>query len=86
MIAWLRQQGVGLDKDGYINALVDWLVISLNNGYRSVEWCQEETPNIIGFYQHETRGRFDNLTYACCPLDLNFVGHNTNLLSAAADS
>lgn len=86
MIAWLRQQGVGLDKDGFINALVDWLIIGLNTGYRSIEWCQDDNPNVKGFYQYETPGQFDNLTYACCPGDFNFVGHKANLLSAADDS
>lgn len=81
MIAWLRRHGINKDKDCYVNALVDWVVLGLHTGYRDVEWCQQVDPTKHGYYEYETITKWKNQIYACCPGDLNFMGSTTGQLS-----
>jgi hypothetical protein len=69
MIRWLKQKAESTHEDSLENATIDWLIVGLHTGYRSVEWCQEKDPSIDGFFCAENP---DRSTYAVCEDDITF--------------
>ena len=69
MIRWLADQAKATHVDSLENAIVDWLIVGLHTGYRSIEWCQEKNPEKHGFYRADDP---DKSIYAVCANDITF--------------
>jgi hypothetical protein len=76
MIRWLKQKAEPTNNDSPEKAMVDWLIVGIHTGYRSVEWSQEKDPTKDGFYHTDNP---DQSIYAICEEDITFTdaqGHH----------
>ena len=73
MIVWLSDSAKGKDPDCFTNALVDFLIMGTQTGWRGVEWAQPKDPRKHGFYEYDKpTSPFTNRVYALCIEDLKF--------------
>ena len=67
---------VGKDPHYLVNALVDFLIMGTQTGWRGVKWAQPVDPGKNGFFLYDKKSiRFKNMIYACCIED--FVNGTT---------
>ena len=68
---------VGKDPHCLVNALIDFLVMGTQTGWRGVEWAQPVDPVKNGFFLYDKKSsRFENMIYACCIEDFVFKRAN----------
>ena len=73
MIIYLMESMVGKDPRCFRNALVDFLIMGTQTGWRDVEWAQLLDPEKHSFYLYDKKSsQFTNLIYACCIEDFIF--------------
>ena len=77
MITYLMDSMVGKDPHCLVNALIDFLIMGTQTGWRGVEWAQPVDPTINGFFLYDKKSsRFENMIYACCIEDFVFKRAN----------
>jgi hypothetical protein len=69
MIRWLIVHANGTHADSLEHAIVDWFIVGIHMGYRSIKWCQEKNPEKHGFYRADDP---DRSIYAVCGQDITF--------------
>ena len=86
MMAWLIKQANEAPPDSEIRAIVDWIVIGRNTGYRSSEWCQNSQGDYARIQNWPGRP-----SLAATRNDFTFLGnderrlsHNDNLTAKTA--
>ena len=53
MIRYLRADLTGDDPHSFTNAIIDFLIIGFQTGWRGVQWAQPTCPGKDGFYLYD---------------------------------
>ena len=53
MINWLINSVIGKDPDCLTHAIIDFLIMGIQTGWRGVEWAQPKDPTKHGFYEYD---------------------------------
>ena len=82
MIIWLINSVLGKDPDCITHAIIDFLIIGIQTGWRSVEWAQPQDPTKYGFYKYNKASRpFENRIYALCIEDRKYKYTNGRIVT-----
>ena len=61
------------DLHCFTHAIINFLIMGIQTGWRGVEWAQPKCPMKHGFYEHKKASiKFDNQIYALCIEDITF--------------
>ena len=81
MIIWLIKSVTGKDHDCFTNAIIDFLIMGIQTGWRGVEWAQPKDPTKHGFYEYDKPSSpFENRVYALCIEDIRFKYANGKIV------
>ena len=81
MIIWLINSVLGKDPDCKTHAIIDFLIMGIQTGWRGVEWAQPQDPTKHGFYEYyKASSQFNNRIYALCIKDITFKYANGRIV------
>ena len=73
MIIWLIKCVTGKDPACFTNAIIDFLIMGIQTGWRGIEWAQPIDPTKHGFNEYDKPSSpFENRVYALRVEDIRF--------------